>query len=499
MVAVDPRLRGALMVCGTSSGAGKSTFVTGLCRLLAREGVDVAPFKAQNMSNNAAVGGDGGEIGRAQFAQAQASGLTATRDMNPVLLKPLDDGRAQLLVLGRPAGFMSAWRTDVARPTLLDTVLGALDRLRRAHAVVVVEGAGSPTELNLLDRDLANLPLADRAGLPAIVVADVDRGGMIAAAYGTVALLPPHLRARVRGFVVNRFRGDADLLAPALDLLTERTGLPVLGVMPTLDGLVDDEDSLDLPAGNARARVGTLDVAVIRAPRVANFTDVEPLTAEPDLTLRWVSTVEELGAPDLVVLPGSRAVVADLAWLRERGLDRAVVETDAVVLGICGGYQMLGTSIEDDTGIEAATPGAVAGLDVLPVVTRYAAAKTARVRAGTAFGAPISGYEIRHGEPLRLAGHGWIALDDALGREDEGACGSDRCFGTSLHGLFEHDGFRAAFLGHVAAVRSRPFTPTTVPFASRRRSAHDRLADAIARHCDVTRIAELVASATLEV
>jgi adenosylcobyric acid synthase len=497
MAPLDAELSGALMVCGTSSGAGKSTIVTGLCRLLARDGIDVAPFKAQNMSNNAAVCGDGAEIGRAQFAQAQAAGVLACLDMNPILLKPIDAHRAQLIVLGRPAGTMSAFETSVPRSKLFDTVVGALGRLRHEHAVVLIEGAGSPTELNLLDRDLANLPLADRAQLPAIVVADVDRGGTLAASYGTVALLPPDLRRRIRGFVVNRFRGDPDLLRPGLDILEERTGLPVLGVVPAVEGLLDSEDSLDLPHPNAPGHGGALDVAVIRTPRVANFTDVEPLATEPDVSLRWVDGAEQFGDPDLVLLPGSRAVIADLAWLHNRGLAVAISNTAAVVLGICGGYQMLGESIEDHDNIEATTCGDVAGFGLLPVVTRYHTAKTSRVRSGQALGHEVRGYEIRHGEPMRREGVGWIALADEYGSDDEGTWRDERVFGTSLHGLFEHDGFRAAFLTHVANRRERTFTASPVPFARQREHAHDRLADAIASSCDMERIAGFIGEACL--
>jgi adenosylcobyric acid synthase len=497
MAPLDPALSGALMVCGTSSGAGKSTIVTGLCRLVARAGIDVVPFKAQNMSNNAAVCGDGAEIGRAQFAQAQAAGVVACVDMNPILLKPVDAHRAQLIVLGRPAGTISALETSVPRSELFDTVVEALGRLRHEHAVVLVEGAGSPTELNLLERDIANLPLADRAQLPVIVVADIDRGGMLAAAYGTVALLPPQLRHWIRGFVINRFRGDLDLLRPGLEILEERTGLPVLGVVPAVDGLLDSEDSLDLPKPEAPRRGDTLDVAVIRTPRVANFTDVDPLALENDVRLRWVDATDQFGDPDLVVLPGSRAVVADLAWLRDRGLGAAISNTTAVVLGICGGYQMLGETIQDHDNVEASMCGDVTGLGLLPVSTRYHQAKTTRVRCGRALGEEVRGYEIRHGEPMRRDGVGWIALTDEYGSDDEGTSRDERVFGTSLHGLFEHDGFRATFLARVASRRRRTFTASPVPFELQRQHTHDRVADAIASSCDVDRIAGFIGEGRL--
>ncbi len=485
--------RGALMVCGTSSGAGKSTLVAGLCRLLARRGVSVSPFKAQNMSNNAAVCADGAEIGRAQYAQALAAGIEPRADLNPVLLKPMSDHRSQVIVLGAPAGEADATSYAGAAPELLDTAVGALERLRRAFDVVVVEGAGSPAELNLLARDISNLPLAARTGMDAVLVADVDRGGMLAAAYGTVALLPEDLRGRVRGIVVNRFRGDLPLLQPGLSLLEARAGVPVLGVLPFLDGAVDAEDSLDVPT-HADVPPGTLSVAVVRTPRLSNFTDVDPLTIEPGVTVCFATRPEEVERADLVVLGGSRAVTSDLAWMRTRGLADAVSRSDAVVLGICGGYQMLGDEILDDSGVEG-SPGASTGLGLLPVTTRFRADKVTRRRKGRALGCEVGGYEIRHGVPARTSGAGWIELDDEHGVEREGACGADRVFGTSLHGLFEHDAFRHAFLTHVAAQRGRRYEPGPNSFAHARHGFHDAIADAIEQCVNLDALAGIIATA----
>jgi adenosylcobyric acid synthase len=487
---------GALMVCGTNSGAGKSVMVTGLCRLLARQGIDVAPFKAQNMSNNAAVCGDGAEIGRAQYSQARAAGVEPNTDMNPLLIKPIDDHHAQLVVRGRPVGTMTAQESSIDRHELFGIVLESLTRLRQCHDVVIVEGAGSPAELNLLDRDLANLPLAARTGMPAIVVADIDRGGMLAAAYGTVALLPEQLRSQVRGFIVNRFRGDRSLLAPALDILEARTGLPVLGVVPFLGELVDAEDSLDLPSsgstfGPAGGLAGGLDVAVVRTPHIANFTDLEPLAAESDLEVRYVTEGSALGTPDLVILPGSRAVEQDLGWMRARGIDRALSSTHAVVLGICGGYQMLGDSVDDPDQVES-QECTTRGLGLLAVSTCFAPTKIVCVRRGSAFGCPVDGYEIHHGRLEVRDGSGWVQLDDARGRHLEGASAAGRVFGTSLHGLFEHDAFRGQFLSFVAARHHRTFRPSTVPFARYRAERHDAVADAIEENCDVDALLAIV-------
>jgi adenosylcobyric acid synthase len=481
------------MVCGTSSGAGKSTVVTGLCRLLARRGVSVAPFKAQNMSNNAAVCADGAEIGRAQYAQALAAGIEPSADLNPVLLKPMSEQRSQVIVLGAPAGVADASTYAGAAPELLETAAAALARVRERYDVVVVEGAGSPAELNLLERDVANLPLAERAGIDGVLVADVDRGGMIAAAYGTVALLPNALRARVRGIVVNRFRGDLALLRPGLAILEDRAGVPVLGVLPFLPGALDAEDSLDVPAAEP-ARPGALVAAVVRTPRLSNFTDLEPFAVEPGVAVRFVTRPDELDGADLVVLGGSRAVASDLEWMRANGLAAALARSDAVVLGICGGYQMLGTAIVDAAGVEG-NAGSTEGLGLLPVTTCFADAKTTRRRRGRALGCPVGGYEIRHGTPVRARGDGWVELDDEHGAEREGATSGDRVFGTSVHGLFEHDEFRRAFLARVATRRGRAYSPGTTSFGAARGRFHDAVADAIEAHVDLDALAETIGRA----
>ena len=467
--------------------------VTGLCRLLARRGVRVAPFKAQNMSNNAAVCADGAEIGRAQYAQALAAGIEPTADLNPILLKPIDDHRSQVIVHGAAVSEVGATGYGAQSRALLDLAADALDRLRERFDVVVVEGAGSPSEVNLLERDVANLPLAARAGIGAVLVADIDRGGMLAAAYGTIALLPAELRDRIRGIVVNRFRGELPLLRPGLDLLEERTRVPVLGVVPFLPGAVDAEDSLDVPSP-VGSRSDALVVAVLRTPRISNFTDLEPLAAEPDVAVRFVSRPDELAGADVIVLPGSRAVAGDLAWMRQSGLADAVLRSDALVFGVCGGYQMLGETVVDEHGVEG-EPGTIAGLGLLPVTTRLGLDKITRVRHGRALGCDVGGYEIRHGRPVRTGGAGWIELDDEFGAGDEGAVRDDRIFGTSLHGLFENDDFRRAFLGRAAARTGRSLAPRTESFAAVRARFHDALADVLEANLDLDRIGALIAAA----
>jgi adenosylcobyric acid synthase len=487
-------LRGALMVCGTTSNAGKTTLVTGLARVLARRGVRVAPFKAQNMALNSVVTAAGHEIGRAQGAQAFAAGVEAEAAMNPILLKPTGERTSQVVVLGRPHAVMTATEYHAHKPELLPLVLDALADLRARFDVVLCEGAGSPAEINLLDHDIVNLRVAHEAGMPAIVVGDIDLGGVFASLYGTVALLPDHYRALVRGFVINKLRGDPALLLDGCAQLRDRTGLPTFGVLPWIDGVgLDAEDSLALrepastPAGAGAPAGDVLDVAVVRFPRISNFTDLDPLAAEPAVTVRFVGDAAALGTPDLVVLPGTKATVADLHWLRERGLAEALRRTDATVLGVCGGYQMLGEVIHDDVESGA---GAVAGLGLLPVSTTFAPEKVTRRVTGTALGHPVAGYRIHHGRVVPEGGDPFVEVD---GRVDGVAARA--VHGTTVHGLFESDGFRAAFLAGAAARTGKRFVAGATPFATVREARVDRLADVLEAHLDLDAVTALVAQA----
>ncbi len=487
------------MVCGTASNAGKSHVVTGLCRLLSRRGVEVAPFKAQNMALNSYITPAGHEIGRAQAIQALAAGVEPDVAMNPILLKPTGERTSQVVVNGSPIGHLSATEYHARKPALFETVLASLADLRTRYDVVVVEGAGSPAEINLLDHDIVNLPLARAAGLPAVVVGDIDRGGVFAACYGTVALLPDHYRDLVRGFVINKFRGDPALLGDGLAELERRTGVPTLGVLPWVhDVALDAEDSLALSGPGPRSSGGPiadpLDVAVVRLPRISNFTDVDALAIEPGVHVRLVEDGGGLGDPDLVVLPGSKATVSDLDWLRGRGLDRAIAacrHAGTTVLGVCGGYQMLGRRILDR--VESGR-GPTEGLGWLDVDTEFEAVKTTRQRRGHAAGARVSGYEIRHGRIDRVGRElGWIRLDDAYGAEVEGArSGDGGVLGTSLHGLFEEDAFRTSFLQAVASRRAKRFVPAGVSFATARRTQWDRLADLLESHLDLEALGSLI-------
>jgi adenosylcobyric acid synthase len=496
------------MVCGTTSDAGKSTVVAGLCRLLAREGVSVAPFKGQNMSLNSVVTTEGAEIGRAQWLQAVAAGAEPEAAMNPVLLKPTSERSSQVIVMGHPVETQQAGDYQRSKAGLVDIVDGALADLRSRFDVVICEGAGSPAEINLLDHDIVNLGLAVRAGLPAVVVGDIHRGGVFAHLFGTVAVLPDDLRACIKGFIINMFRGDPGLLGDAMDQLEARCGVPTLGVLPYLPGLVlDAEDSLHrmlsaLPSGPITA-AEQLDVVVLRLPRLSNFTDFDPLLVEGGVAVRFVDHPSAFGDPDLVVVPGTKSTVADLEWLRASGLF-AVIEarrstpSPPVILGVCGGFQMLGRRIEDPAGVESTVPE-VAGLDWLPLVTRFRAQKTTRLRAGSGpSGDPVHGYEIRHGRTSALAGWDrWLSLDDGgrEGEDEDVESARDRTmsvYGTSLHGLFEEDRFRGDFLTGVAEARGKSWRPSGVAFAEARQQQIDRVADACAAHLDLAALWRLI-------
>jgi adenosylcobyric acid synthase len=486
---------GALLVAGTTSDAGKSVVTAGLCRWLAHQGVAVAPFKAQNMSLNSFVTLAGEEIGRAQAAQARACGIEPEALMNPVLLKPGSDTGSQLIVLGKAVAetdVASYWNDGRAR-ALLDVVLDSYRQLARRFDTVVCEGAGSPAEINLRQTDIVNLGFARAAGLPAILVGDIDRGGVFASFVGTLAVLDPADQALVAGFVVNKFRGERALLQPGLDMLEELTGRPVLGVLPFTDGIgVDAEDAIDwalLQSGGPPLGDDVLRVTVVAVPRMSNHTDVDALACEPGVVVRFARQAAELADADLLILPGSRATVRDLAWLRERDIDKAVarhVARGLPVLGICGGYQMLGTLIDDD--VETGS-GQVPGLGLLPVRTLFGPEKVlARPARTLADGVIVHGYEIHHGTVTRDGGEPFFA--------DEG-CRVEAVAGTVWHGLLENDSFRREYLTYVARVAGRSFTGAqNVSFAAMREAKLDRLAELIAGHLDGMRIRKLLASGT---
>jgi adenosylcobyric acid synthase len=501
-----------LMVQGTASSVGKSLMVTGLCRLLRQDGHRVAPFKAQNMALNASVTWAGGEIGRAQAVQAEAAGVTPSEDMNPILLKPEGDARSQVVVMGRSMGSMSAREYHERKPELGRVVAECLARLRESHDVVVIEGAGSPAEINLRDRDIVNMYVARLAGAPVLLVGDIDRGGVFAALLGTLELLEPQDRACVAGLIINKFRGDVALLKPGLDFIERRTGVPVLGVVPYVPRLrIADEDSVSLESRRRRGPAGAdqIEIAVVCLPRISNYDEFEPLESETGVVVRFVDARVDIERADFVILPGTKNTLADLAWLRELRLDAALVERvhrGGLVLGVCGGCQMLGESIDDPEGVESGRPMHERGLGLLPVRTRFEHTKiTARVEArslgrgflagATARDVRLEGYEIHMGrlvatrddvaafEIVSRGGHPERVLDGAV--DEQGTV-----TGTLIHGLLENDVLR---VGLLRELRRRKGVANPVASALPSKQAeYDRLAGVLRGSLDTDRLRRLV-------
>lgn len=481
-------MSGSLIVLGTTSDAGKSVVTTGVCRALSRRGLRVAPFKAQNMSNNSMVTAEGLEMGRAQWVQAVAARAEPEVAMNPVLLKPGSDRGSHVVVMGKPAGVLDARDFADGRAAMAHAAYAAFDDLAGRYDVVVCEGAGSPAEVNLRRHDFINLGLARHAGIPAVLVGDIDRGGVFAAMHGTLALLEEADQALVSGLVVNKFRGDLDLLRPGLDTLESVTGRPVLGVLPWQPDLwLDSEDSLSI-GDRAVAHPTTGDrlrIAVVRLPRISNFTDIDALCLEPQVDVAFVDHPRAIRSADVVVLPGTRATMDDLRWLRERGLDSAIRAHTAeggAVLGICGGFQMLGREINDPAGVDGERGARMDGLGLLDVHTTFAADKVLALPTGRALGAPASGYEIHHGRA-------------DVGDDEEFLSGARRgsVFGTMWHGCLEGDELRAAWLDTIAdAVGVAGFRTGSVSFPAAREARIDAVADAVERHLDLDAILGLI-------
>jgi len=472
-----------LLVAGTSSDAGKSLIVAGLCRAWARQGVRVAPFKAQNMSNNSMVCPDGGEIGRAQYLQALAAGVEPSARLNPVLLKPATDRRSFIVLRGQPHGVLRAGEYVGGRVGLAQAAFEAYRELAADHELVVAEGAGSPAEINLRPGDYVNFGLAREFGLPVVLVGDIDRGGVLASIYGHWAIVDDDDRATLAGYLINKFRGDQSVLDPGLEELSSRTGLRCFGVLPWLDRVwLDSEDALAFakwprPAG----RAGTLRVAVIRFPRISNATDLDPLAAEPGVDVFATADPNDLAGADLVVLPGSRSTIADLAWLRDLGIADALqqrAQAGGPILGICGGYQMLAEQIDDP--IESGR-GSEPGLGLLPARVRFRAEKSLGRPSGHWQGHAVTGYEIHHGVVEPTGGE--LFLDGVR---------VGNTWGTIWHGGFENDGFRRAWLTELAITVGSSWRPAAGPgFAERRTQMLDDLADALEASCDLPALLEL--------
>ncbi len=489
-----------VMVQGTSSHAGKSVLAAALCRIFAQEGLEVAPFKAQNMSLNSYATPDGGEIGRSQAVQAAAA-MTAPRvEMNPVLLKPEGESRSQVVVMGRPQAVASAREYHDLKPAIWDTVTTALGRLRADYDVVVIEGAGSPAEINLKQHDIVNMRVALHAGAPVLLVGDIDRGGVFAQLVGTMELLEPEERTLVAGHVINKFRGDPSLLTSGLDFLEDRTGVPVAGVVPHFADIhIPEEDSLGLGPGVEGDAEPVVDVAVMCLPHIANVDDFDPLRRERAVRVRYVGRVDELGSPDLVVIPGSKTTVADLDWLRERGLAEGVVAlrgSGTPVIGICAGYQMLGEKLLDPDGVEsprAETPG----LGLLQGTTAFLGSKsthqvTGRVAEGRGLlegchGAEVTAYEIHMGVTSNAAVSHPFTIESRSGQrvalpdgalDDEGLT-----LGTYMHGIFHNRAVRRSILEHAARRKG-----TVLPASNDdidQSAEYDKLAALVRAHLDM--------------
>ena len=505
----------ALMIQGTASSVGKSLIAAGLCRLFRQQGLRVLPFKSQNMALNAFVTPEGGEIARAQVVQAEAAGVAPHVDMNPILLKPERDAVSQVVVLGRPIGSMTAVEYHAYKPKLRDIIAGCLNRLRSRCDILIIEGAGSPAEVNLKAHEIVNMHVARAADARVLLLGDIDKGGVFAALVGTLALLEPEERERVGGFIINKFRGDASLLAPGLEFLAARTGIPVVGVLPFVRGLrIADEDSvsLDHRGRNGRAGRDEIEIAVIRLPRISNYDDIQPLEHEPGVVVRFVESARELAGADLVVLPGSKSTASDLAWMRETGIAEAIgarATRREPILGLCGGCEMLGAEILDPDGIESAETTAM-GLGLLPLRTRFERTKiTAQVGAvratrsfltdGLGDTTEVNGYEIHMGRVELLPGAvPTFTLRSRNGERTElpdGAVSFDgSVVGTMLHGIFENDVVRSGLLSALRRRRGlmEPAAPRAIPSKD---AEYDRLAAMLWEHLDLPllrRIAGLV-------
>lgn len=464
------RLGRVIMVQGTSSHAGKSILVTALCRIFAQDGLRVAPFKAQNMSLNSFATPEGGEIGRSQAVQAAAARIPPRVEMNPVLLKPEGEKRSQVVVMGRPRAVASPREYHRLQPSVWETVTSALDLLRSEFDVVVIEGAGSPAEINLKQNDIVNMAVALHSEAPVLLVGDIDRGGVFAQLIGTMALLEPEEKARITGYVINKFRGDPALLTSGLDFLEKQTGVPVVGVLPYFSDIhIPEEDSLGLVPDSGHYAGETVDVVVIRLPHIANFDDFDPLRQEPGVRLRYVREAGEFGSPDLVVIPGSKTTMADLDWLAARGLDELILATrrqGIPVVGICAGFQMLGRRLLDPHGVESPRPEAQ-GLGLLPVTTTFTKEKAThqthvKVTEGRGLlsgcrESEVTAYEIHMGVTTGREMSNPFIIQSRSGKPvhlPEGALDSDGLtLGTHLHGLFHNRALRRSILECTAARR----------------------------------------------
>ena len=487
----------AIMIQGTASNAGKSLLAAGLCRIFKQDGYRVAPFKSQNMALNSAITPDGLEMGRAQVVQAEAAGVAPDARMNPILLKPTSSVGSQVIVNGVPRGTMPAGEYFRYRKALIPEVMAAYQSLSADYDVIVIEGAGSPAEINLRQDDIVNMGMAKRAKAPVLLCGDIDRGGVFASLYGTVKLLEPDEQALIRGLIINKFRGDVEILRPGLGQLEALTGKPVLGVVPMLDVDVDDEDSLSARLGR-REKAGLVDIAVVRLPRLSNFTDFNPLERMEEVSLRYVGSVKELGRPDLVILPGTKNTMDDLRWLRQSGLEAAILKhasAGGAVAGICGGYQMLGQNVSDPDGVEGG--GTLRGLGLLPAETVFQGEKT-RTRVTGRFlapegifaelaGVPFEGYEIHMGRTESAAAP-LAEFSTQTGERRADGLSAGNVWGCYVHGLFDKAEAAEALVNALLKAKGLDRAAASVDWQAYAQQQYDKLADGLRESLDMAHI-----------
>ncbi|MCR5012907.1 MAG: cobyric acid synthase [Lachnospiraceae bacterium] len=485
-----------LMIQGTMSGVGKSLLVTALCRIFAEDGVKVCPFKSQNMALNSFVTADGLEMGRAQAEQAFAAGLQPDVRMNPILLKPSADSESQVILNGKVLRSMNSREYFKKRGDFMQEILKDLDSLSEEYELIIAEGAGSPAEINLKKNDIVNMGLAKAADMPVILAGDIDRGGVFAQCLGTVEWMEKAERDRIKGFVFNKFRGDPTLLSPGPEMLFERTGIPLIGVVPYVPGLeIDDEDSISdrLKSTGGNNKDARVDIAVVRLPRISNFTDIIPLEDNAFVSVRYVESPERLGNPDLIILPGTKTTISDLRWMKQNALYDAVLGASgngSFVFGICGGYQMLGKELQDPYGEDGG--GKEEGLGLLPVSTVFSKEKNRRqIKGKSSSGASVEGYEIHMGES-EIGGDRLFTLD-ADGRQFPEGCITDTAAGTYVHGLFDTGEFADELIELVCKKRNIDFPKEGKTETKRQRFERSvkRLADSVRASVDMDKIREI--------
>lgn len=494
-----------IMIQGTMSNAGKSLLTAGLCRIFRQDGYRVAPFKSQNMALNSYITSEGLEMGRAQVMQAEAAGIEPSVLMNPILLKPTNDTGSQVIVNGEVLGTMSARDYFKYKKKLVPDIMKAFRKLSGENDIIVIEGAGSPAEINLKTEDIVNMGMAEMANAPVLLVGDIDRGGVFAQLYGTVELLEPEERARVKGLIINKFRGDKSILDPGIEMLEEKCRIPVVGVAPYLDIQVEDEDSLT-ERFDRNQETGLIDIAVIRIPRISNFTDFNPLESIPGVSLRYVKHTGDLKNPDVIILPGTKNTMEDLRWLRESGMEALILKAagrGTLIFGICGGYQMLGETLSDPYGVEAG--GSMRGMGLLPMDTVFAEKKTRTQVTGkfldlsgdyeTLSGVEFTGYEIHMGDSVRKgrAKPCTSVRDGVTGEEKTEGTFTENVCGTYVHGIFDKEETALALVRAAGEKKGVDVSRMEgVDFASFKEQQYDILAAELRKHLDMKKIYEIL-------